>query len=361
MGPISFVALTLFSNSLAIPVEPENTPIRQELPIPLYQITSEKPQKQLPPLKSAYTLSGITFVSQTYNNCGPAALSMVFSHYGKAISQETLASTMRPYNNPNGGVDDKSVFPEEFVAEAKSYGYEALYRPNGTKEQVKALIANDIPVVIRTWLNPLEDIGHYRIIKGYDDEKQLFLQDDSYQGPNLTYTYDEVMSMWQPFSYAYILVYPQEKKAIVEQIIGEDNDEETAWRNASIRAKKEQKQDPQNPYPTMNLSLAYYHLGDFKNAIAAYESVREKLPSRMLWYQPEPLYAYQKIKQTDKVLNITEAIINGGNPAFSELYQLRGEIYLEKGDKTSAKNEFQTALYYNNKFATAQKALEQLL
>ena len=36
------------------------------------------------------------FVSQTFNNCGPSALSMDLSYYGVHVSQETLADDLRP-------------------------------------------------------------------------------------------------------------------------------------------------------------------------------------------------------------------------------------------------------------------------
>jgi predicted negative regulator of RcsB-dependent stress response len=39
---------------------------------------------------------------------------------------------------------------------------------------------------------------------------------------------------------------------------------------------------------------------------------------------------------------------------------IRGEIYLEKGDKESTKREFELALKYNKNFQPAKEALSQL-
>ncbi len=308
----------------------------------------------------SYYLPATKFVSQSYNNCGPAAMSMVFASYNLDISQEELASKMRPYNFPYGGDDDKSVFPTEFVTTAKSYGFESIYRPNGDIETLKKLIANDIPVVVRTWLNPGEDVGHYRIIKGYDDAAQTFTQDDSYQGQGLTYSYQQVEEMWKPFNYSYILVYPKEKEATVSAILGENMDEKVAYQNALKRANEDLEKDSNDFYAEFNKSTAYYHLGDSKNSVESYDKIKDQLPDRILWYVYEPLYAYMQEGKYDRILTIAEGILNNGNKAYSELYQLRGEIYLNEGNKEAARSEFEQAVYYNSNFEPAKKALETL-
>ncbi len=311
-----------------------------------------------PPEK--YILPESTFVSQTYNNCGPAALSMVFSTYGKVVSQDVLASEMRPFNSPFGGVDDKSIFPNEFVNQAKNYGFESLHRPNGDIDLLKQFVANDIPVVVRTWLNPGEDIGHFRIIRGYNDSEKIFIQDDSYQGKNLSYSYDQVLSMWQPFNYGYILVYPKEKQPIVDAILGTEQDEKIAYHNAINRAEQELEINPDDVYAQLNKSTSYYHLEEYKKAVASYNKARDGLPDRILWYQLEPLFAYQKTGDFDRVFEITEAILNSGNPAYSELYQMRGEMYLTRGDTETAKAEFEKAVFYNTNYEPAKQALEKI-
>lgn len=308
----------------------------------------------------AYSLQQTNFISQSFNNCGPAAMSMVFSTYGLQVSQEELASKMRPFNSPWGGDDDKSVFPKEFVATAKDYGFESLQRPNGDLDLAKKLLANDISIIVRTWLNPREDIGHFRIIRGYDDNAQVFIQDDSYQGAGLAYTYDQVMEMWKPFNYSYILVYPKDKQEIVATILGENMDEKIAYQNALKRANEDLKANPNDAYAEFNRSTAYYHLGDTKNSVTSYDKAKDRLPNRMLWYQYEPLYAYQKEKQYDRIFEIADGILNHGNVAYSELYQMRGEIYLDRDDKESARKEFEKALYYNTNFDPAKKALAKL-
>lgn len=297
---------------------------------------------------------------QTFNNCGPATLSMVLSFYGTRASQAELGNLMRPYQNPQGNNDDKTIFTSEFVRWAKSYGFEALSRRNGDIELLKTFTANGIPVVVKTWLRPNEDIGHFRVVRGFDEARGVIIQDDSYHGPNRAIPYDQSLSMWQPFNYDYMVVYSHEQKELVEAILAEEADERVAWENALRRAEKERELDPQNPYPVFNISVAAYHLGDYQRSVASFEEVEAKLPRRMLWYQIEPVQAYQKLGNYERVFAITDRILSRGNRAFSELYLVRGEAYLAQGQRERAREQFELALFYNKNFDSAREAFEGL-
>ena len=299
-------------------------------------------------------------VYQTFNNCGPATLTMVLSWYGTKKTQRELGELMRPYQNPKGDNDDKTIFPAEFTEYARKFEFSSINRPNGTIEQIKFFVENDIPVVVKTWLRPNEDIGHFRIVRGFDNNKKVVIQDDSYHGQNKKIAYDKFLAMWQPFNYGYMLVYPKEKEKVISAILGEEKDGQVAWQNAAERAEREIDFDPENIYSWFNLSVALYHLGDYEKSVNAYEKVEDKLPRRMLWYQIEPILAYQKLGRHERVFQITDNIISSGNRAFSELYQIRGEIYLEKGDKDSARKEFELAILYNENFEPAKLTLKNL-
>ena len=108
------------------------------------------------------------------------------------------------------------------------------------------------------------------------------------------------------------------------------------------------------------MSTSYYHIGDFQNSVAAFEKVESRLPKRMLWYQIEPILAYKKLGNYSRVFQIIENVLNNGNRAYSELYQIRGEIYLEQGNKEAARREFELALQYNKNYEPAKEALSGL-
>jgi len=107
---------------------------------------------------------------------------MMLSWYGRDVSQKELGDAMRPYQVPSGDNDDKTIFTYEFVEWAKKYGLESIGRVNGDIELLKTFTANGIPVVVKTWLHVDDDIGHFRIVRGFDERKQVIIQDDSYEG-----------------------------------------------------------------------------------------------------------------------------------------------------------------------------------
>jgi predicted negative regulator of RcsB-dependent stress response len=57
---------------------------------------------------------------------------------------------------------------------------------------------------------------------------------------------------------------------------------------------------------------------------------------------------------------MTQEILEDGNRAFSELYLIRGNIFLTRGEKERAKEEFEKAVQYNSNFIPAKEALQNL-
>jgi tetratricopeptide (TPR) repeat protein len=267
---------------------------------------------------------------------------------------------MRPYQHPKGDNDDKTVFYEEFVTMIEKFGLKSLVRPAGSLDLLKLFVANGVPVVVKTRLKPKEDSAHYRIIRGFEENAKILIVDDSYFGGNRRIPYFELMEMWQPFGYHYLPVYPEEKEPIVKAILGQNLDEKFAWGQARDRALEESQLDPESVHPIFNLSVAYYHLGDYQRSVAEFEKIESRLTKRALWYQIEPILAYRQLKNHDRVFALSDRLFENGNRAFSELYQLRGEIYLAKGDKEAARREFELALKYHKGFKPAEEALLRL-
>lgn len=318
------------------------------------------PTIQLPPLPDSKTLENDYHIFQSFNNCGPAALSMTLSYFGISVSQEELGRQLRPYQIPGGDNDDKSTTLSELAQKGEEYNLLSYHRPNGNPELIKQFINNDIPVITRTWLEDNDDIGHYRIIKGFDDTTQEFIQDDSYQGKNLRYSYEKFNRLWEKYNYEYLVFVPKDKQEIAEQILGDDKDETTAWKNAVKLSQQQLAENPNNVYARFNLSVAHYHLGDYEKSIEEFEQVESQLSFRTLWYQIEPIQAYYALENYDRVFEITDKILNNHNRAFSELYVIRGEIYKKQGNIDAARSEFEQAVFYNNNLKSAQEALNSL-
>lgn len=311
------------------------------------------PNKFIVPLK--------THTYQTFNNCGPATLSMILSFYGIEKTQKELGENMRPYQNPKGDNDDKTIFSEEFGIWVEKNGLNAITRVNGDIELLKKFTSSGFPVVVKTWLHRNNDIGHFRIVKGYDETQNVIIQDDSYEGPNRKISYNDFLYMWQPFNYNYTIVYPKEEEHKIKAILAEEFEEINAWKNALERAKQEAELNSSNMYPKFNMAASHYHLGEYEKTVELYESIQNSLPKRMLWYQIEPILAYQKLHAYDKVFEVTNNILENGNRAFSELYIIRGQVLMERGHEQEAKDQFELAVKYNKNYETTKDYLSKLI
>lgn len=297
-------------------------------------------------------------IYQTFNNCGPAALSMALSYNNINVSQEELGFYLRPYQVPNGNNDDKSVTLQELADKAKEYGLTPFYRPNGNLNLIKSFIAQDIPVITRTWLKPNEDIGHYRVVKGYNDNEKILIQDDSLQGKNLQYSYEQFNIIWEKFNYEYLVLVPNDKLQIAKSILGANYIESNAWKTAVQKLKIKLEQEPNDYTAIFNLSVTYYKTGNYKKSVEMYEKIENNLPPRTLWYQIEPILSYYELGDYEKVFEITNNILNNGNRAFSELYLVRGDIYKTQGKLDLAKQQYELALKYNENLQIAKDKLD---
>lgn len=325
-------------------------------------VTDAVSPKQTPPPTPAKSkmLTNDYQVFQSFNNCGPASLSMALSYFGIRKTQEELGHELRPYQNPEGNNDDKSVTLKELGLKAEEYGLLSYHRPSGDLNKIKAFISLGLPVITRTWLKPDEDIGHFRVVKGYDDTTQEIIQDDSYQGHNIHYSYEIFNSMWEKFNYEYLVLVPKDRQQEVKAILGTEANEKVAWEKAIAHAQKMLSKNPDDVYALFNLSVAYDNVGDYTSAVKTFEKVENRLPARTLWYQIEPIEAYFELKNDTRVFELTDAIFNNNNRAFSELYILRGKIYQRNSDQERAREEFEKAVYYNESLTEAKKLLTQV-
>lgn len=321
---------------------------------------SVQPVVTLSPIPNRKVLQNDYHIFQTFNNCGPASLSMALSYYGVNVTQKELGDDLRPYQVPGGDNDDKSVTLAELAEKAKEYGVRVYHRPGGTVEIMQQLVALDLPVVTRTWLKVNDDIGHYRVVKGYDKTAGTLVQDDSLQGKNLTYSNADFDAIWRKFGYEFLVLVPDAKVAQVERVLGDLKDESRAWEKTVEFFEDELVKNPNDLDARFQLSVALYHTGEYQRSTDEFEKVEARLPMRALWYQIEPIQAYVALKEYDRVFAMTDKILNNHNRAFSELYYIRGKIYQERGQNAQAKAEFEKALAYNRNFELAKQVLNSL-
>ncbi|MBI3984534.1 MAG: C39 family peptidase [Candidatus Levybacteria bacterium] len=350
---LSIVLVFIKSQNTKILIPQSISNFENASPTPAQNILLQTPTKRK-------ILTNDYHIFQTFNNCGPAALSMALSYYGINVSQQELGNALRPYQIPGGDNDDKSVTLEELAEKSKEYDLIPYHRPMGNETLIKYFIAYDIPVITRTWTKPNEDIGHYRIVKGYDENKGVLIQDDSLQNKNLQYSYSDFNEIWKKFNYEYLVLVPVKKQEIAKQILGEDLNEKVAWQKAVENSLMQLRENPDDIYTRFNLSVAYYNIGEFQKSTEEFEKVENGLPFRTLWYQIEPILAYYELGNYTKVFEITDRVLNNHNRAFSELYVLRGKIYQSQGNIEAARNEFEKAVFYNENLTEAKDLLNSI-
>lgn len=310
-------------------------------------------------------LSGLTHVWQTWNNCGPATLSMCLSFWGSAVGQEEIRLVVRP--NP----EDKHAGPEELADVARTQGLNALVRVDGSTETLRQLVASGVPVMVSTWHedDPGDGMGHYRLIVGYDDATESWLLYDSlaatasdrnapYQPLRLSY--DEFAPLWEVFNRRYLVVYSDELEDVVRAVVGEDLDDTTMWEGALARARSEIAQDEQNPFAWFNLGTDLVALSQFEEAASAYDRARQLgLPWRMLWYQFGPFPAYYQSGRFDEVLALADATL-AVTKDIEELHFWRGMALGALGDTAEARASLERALEQKPGYPEALAALEEI-
>ncbi|MEK6717643.1 MAG: C39 family peptidase, partial [candidate division NC10 bacterium] len=101
---------------------------------------------------------------------------------------------------------------------------------NGSTDTLQRLIANGIPVLVAGWLKADEDIGHYRLVKGYDRTAGVLIVNDSYLGPDLRFPLAYFDALWWPFNRVYVPIYRPQQEEVVRAIVGGDADKAAMFR-----------------------------------------------------------------------------------------------------------------------------------
>ena len=153
--------------------------------------------------------------------CGPATLEMVFRYWGeKRYSQYDIAkSILHQFSNSkrykasgifNNHPVDWSKYPgtgtinmREFLKRFGVVKNIMLENPPKSKRQssrlfetVKESVSGGAPVIVHQYWGKKGSRGHYRIVTGYDNAKELVYLNDANKGVRITQTYQQFMEKW---------------------------------------------------------------------------------------------------------------------------------------------------------------------
>jgi hypothetical protein len=356
-----------------IPSTPQPTPTITSTPVPL---------------PSRVFLKGVRPEQQRFNNCGPATLSMYLSYYDWVGSlnpdAEIPQDHIAPYVKPNP--DDKNVMPYEMQAYVKeNTGFGALVRMGGDLKTLKSLLAAGFPVMVEKGFEGLNFegwMGHYNLVIGYDDAREIFFTQDSY---NLTKVenwqnstgfevpYDTMISNWRAFNNVFLVVYPQDKTNDVLNALGALMDETNAYRVAYDRALQEIKilTDPRDLYfAWFNAGTSLVYLKDYSGAALAYDTAfglypqipEKSRPWRIVWYQTGPYFAYYYTGRYQDVVSLADATLTTMSPpkAIEETYYWRALAKLSLGYRDGAVDDLRESLVWHAGFIPSVNQLTSL-
>jgi tetratricopeptide (TPR) repeat protein len=375
--PIALVTLKPTRSLAETPGQPATSIAQTPSPtvsVPPMPTASATPTSTPPPptptvvqLPVRASLPPITHTYQTWNNCGPATVNMALFYFGQFGSQADAAAFLKP--DP----EDKNVSAYEMETYVRALGLKAVVRVGGDLPRLKRLIASGFPVVVETWFipEPGDQMGHYRVLVGYDDDARQFIAQDSYNGPNVRLDYDAFDELWRVFNRIYLVIYHPDQYGELAAILDSDVDDGAMYERALVTAQTEAL----NPsaecvaYETcadaaafawFNVGSSMVSLGRHQEAAAAYDQARVLgLPWRMLWYQFGPYEAYYAVDRFDDVITLATATLNVV-ANLEESHFWRGVAYLANGEVERARSDFQAAINYNPHFTPAMEVLESL-
>lgn len=310
-------------------------------------------------LPASARIDNIRHIFQSWNNCGPANLTMAMSHYGWGYDQRVAGAWLKP------NIEDKNVSPGQmaaYVNQQTELPIRALWRYGGNIQLLKKFIAAGFPVIIESGYD-VEDLGwmgHYETIVAYDDASETFWVYDSYlgigSGFGREHRYEELDSWWRHFNRTYIVVFPLDRENEVREILGPFVDPLFAAQSALSVARQEAAQDQTDGWAWFNAGTSATRLGQHYDAAIYFdEAFRQGLPYRLLWYMFGPYEAYYNIARYDDVVtlaNNTEAT----TVYVEETNYWRGMAYAALGRTDDAIAQLDAALRFNRNFTPAADA-----
>ena len=351
---------------------PSRSPTLSSVPTSTIAVTETPfsiPTQTATPIPGRVTLTGFRHEYQTWNNCGPATLGMALSFWDWEGSQQPIAAFTKPNSR------DKNVMPYELVAYVEEETeFNIISRVGGDIELLKRFLASGMPVIIEKGFEgpKLEGwMGHYVLTTGYSDADERFTVQDSFYGPNQGMTYADLESYWRAFNFAFLVVYPADRKEDVESLLGPLANEEYSYRSTAETASNEiyLLTGRDQFFAWFNRGTSLMRLQDYAGAAQAYDQAfllypslpKKGRPWRMMWYQIGPYWAYYYTGRYQDVINLATKTLDAmSQPVLEESYYWRALARLALGDNKAAIKDLRSSLDYHPGFAPALLQLDKL-
>ena len=125
------------------------------------------------------------------NYCGPACLVMVLNYWDETrpFSQKEIADDI--YDSGN-----QATYNSDLVLYPRSRGFQS-YSFQGNLQTLKEVVGKDIPVIVLTKTIKQVAKGHYRVVIGFDDDKDQVIFHDPFFGGRHAMKSRNFMKVWE--------------------------------------------------------------------------------------------------------------------------------------------------------------------
>ena len=328
------------------------------------------------PLPASASVASVPYVDQHYgfNNCAPANLTMALQFWGWPGKREDVSVYVKPFDK------DKNVMPYELADYVNTQtNFKAVERYGGTPDLLKSLVAAGYPVIVERGVHLLDLsgkvswMGHYQVVYGYNDAAQKYQVKDSFEqnGANFQVNYDEMLSGWRSFNYAFLVVYPPDQEAAVSSLLGPYWDESAADKIAYETASNEiyTTEGQDQFFAWFNRGSSLVRLQDFGGAAKAYDEAfalyatlpANDRPWRAVWYMTGPYFAYYYSGRYYDVISLADQTISAASePYIEELFYWRAMAKATLGDNGGAVTDLRKSLDYHPAFGPSLAELQTL-
>jgi len=142
---------------------------------------------------SEFYIYDISYVRQTDPYwCGPASLTMILNYWGANVTQEEVAAEIYDPEANLTSISKMRMYPQKIGFKTKEI--------DGSINDLKEWINRGRPLIVLQKFSLANMYGHYRVVTGYSDEKEMIVTFDPILGSNHNITYSEFAELWKPGS-----------------------------------------------------------------------------------------------------------------------------------------------------------------
>ncbi len=370
--PTTLATFTSAATVTFSPIPPSPSPTVQATkispsatPSPAPSVTpapAPKSQVTVKPVAKSVILSPMAWEAQTWNNCAPVSALMTLSYYGITLTQAQCGDALRP----NKG--DKHVQPQELENFINGQpGIKTFVRENGTLDTLRLLLSNGIPVITQQWLHLDDNIGHYRVVRGYDTAKNILIFNDSMADrAGIEVPSDFQDKLWKGYDRRYFPVFTPTTESLVLAILGPDANVEENYGRALNAAQDYATKNPKDIDAWRNLGFLQYQGNNCKEALNSWSKLTTMLApgpdgpyNKFLWYQLWPVECNNRLGNFQTTLKLVQPAIDS-TKVYAEARYEKAVALAALNRKEEAKVELKLALLDDVNYAPTRILLDKL-